>query len=108
MAAPRDGGHSNSSVLLPVRRAFEQCVHRPTNVFRLSLTSKAMAYSLGICLHLLHICLRMDRMQSTAQFNCSWQDSVDADGAWVDWVSRRLLTVYDSFIQSGCRQILDA
>jgi hypothetical protein len=83
-------------------------MHRPANVFRLSFTSKAMAYFLGICLHLLHICLRMDRMQPTAECNCSWQDlpSVDADGAWIDWVSSPLLT-YDGFIY-GCRRILDA
>jgi len=60
---------------------------RPANAFRLSLTSKAMAYFLGICLHFLHICLRMGRMQSTAQSNCNWEDlsGVDADGAWIDW-----------------------
>jgi hypothetical protein len=83
-------------------------VHRPANAFRLSLTSKAMAYFLGICLHFLHICLRMGRMQSTAQSNCNWEDlsGVDADGAWIDWVSRPLLT-YGGFIY-GCRRILGA
>lgn len=67
---------------------FEQCVHRPLNAFHLPLTSKAMAYFLGICLHLLQLCLRMGRMQPTSQCSCSWEDfSVDADGAWIDWVS---------------------
>lgn len=51
-----------------------------------------MAYFLGICLHLMHLCLRMNRMQPTAQCNCSWEDfSVDADGAWIEWVSRPFL-----------------
>lgn len=62
-------------------------MHRALNTSYLPLTSKAVAYSLGICLHLLHLCLRMDRMQLAAQCNCSWEDfSVDTDGAWIEWV----------------------
>jgi hypothetical protein len=73
-------------MLLPIRLAFEQHIRRFLNVCRL-----AMANFLGICLHLLHLCLRMHRMQPTAQCNCSWEDfpSIDADGAWIDWVSHR-------------------
>jgi len=72
-----------------VGQAFKQWMHRPLCAFRLPLTCKAMAYFLSICLHLLHLCLRMDWMEPTAQCNCSWEDfpSVDADGAWIDWVS---------------------
>src|ERR1700692_413573 len=100
MATPQDGRHSKSTILLLGSLPFEQCMHRPVNVFRPSLTSKVMTYFLGICLHLLHLCLCMDRMQPTAQCNCSWEDfpSVDAEGAWIYWVSGPLLIIYGHFI----------
>jgi len=48
-----------------------------------------MAWFVGICIHLLHFCLRMQRFQIAEECSCSWEDfpADDVDGAWVNWVS---------------------
>jgi hypothetical protein len=73
------------------------------------LNPKVMAYTLGIGLHMLHLCLRMHRMQYNAECNCSWEDfpSVDAEGAWIDWVSSHSLTTSWCNL-TCCRRIWDA
>jgi len=49
---------------------------------------KAIAYFVGISVHLLHLCLRMHPMHQTAECDCTWEHlSDEIDDAWINWVS---------------------
>lgn len=91
---PRQAEGTVSPPFLPVKIMVLIIVaYRHLNTSFRPLTARVMAYFLGVCLHLLHLCLRMHRMATTPICNCSWEDysSVDADGAWIDWVSNWLV-----------------
>jgi hypothetical protein len=68
---------------------------------------KAMAFFVGICLHLLHMCLRMHRMQNAAECNVTWEHFRDNNNDEVNgWVSCHLHTISLIFdhvqIDFGC------
>jgi hypothetical protein len=52
-------------------------------------TLNGMACFVGICVHLLHLCLRMHRMQNVVKCDCSWESfqNDNMDETWIDWVS---------------------
>jgi len=91
----QNAGHSNK----------KRHLRRPPIAPLRPLTLRATAIFVGLCLHLLHLCLRMHRMQIRPECNCSWEDfpSLDSDGAWIDWVCHQ--TTHCTIINlAWCRQ----